>query len=43
VLEKVLTISSDIFEMFDENFHHYLALTSKITFNVRNSHVSFCF
>jgi len=43
VLEKVLTILSDIFEMSDENFHHYLALTGEITFNVRNSPISFCF
>jgi hypothetical protein len=29
--------------MSDENFHHYLALTGEITFNLRNSLVSFYF
>jgi hypothetical protein len=43
VLEKVFTVPSDIFEMSDENFHHYLALTGEIIFNLRNSPVSFYF
>ena len=43
VLEKVFTVPSDVFEMSDENFHHYLALTGEIIFNLRNSPVSFYF
>jgi hypothetical protein len=36
LLERILTIPSDILMMFDESYYHYLVLTNQITFNVRN-------
>jgi len=43
LLERILTIPSDIIMMFDESYNHYLALTTQMAFNVRKILVSpFC-
>jgi len=36
LLERILTIPSNISMMFDETYNHHLALTSQMMFNVRN-------
>jgi len=40
LLERILTIPSNILMMFDESYYHYLVLTNQMTFNVRNFLVS---
>lgn len=36
LLERILTIPSNISMMFDETYNHYLTLTGKMIFNIKN-------